>query len=83
MGSQQSLGGSQTRTDRQSTAALRTTPSRTISPERRLQYYTMFGTGEIYKDGWKAASLHAPFSDGHYDEDKWELYHVAVDRAAN
>jgi len=43
----------------------------------------MFGTGEIYKDGWKAASLHAPFSDGHYDEDKWELYHVAVDRAAN
>ena len=49
--------------------------------QKRVQYYTMFGTRGIYKDGWKAASLHAPFADGHFDDDKWELYHVAVDRA--
>jgi arylsulfatase len=48
---------------------------------RHVQYYTMFGTRGIWKDGWMASSLHAPFSDGHFDEDKWELYHVAVDPA--
>ena len=49
---------------------------------KKVQYYTMFGTRGIYKDGWKAASVHNPFAGtGHYDDDEWELYHVAVDRA--
>jgi arylsulfatase len=42
----------------------------------------MFGTRGIWKDGWMASALHSPFSNtGKYDEDKWELYHVEVDRA--
>ena len=30
--------------------------------------------GGIWKDGWKAAALHAPISGrGHFDQDRWEL----------
>jgi len=46
------------------------------------QYYAMLGTRGIWENGWKAAALHAPFSDtGHFDQDRWELYHVDEDRA--
>jgi arylsulfatase A-like enzyme len=46
------------------------------------QYYAMLGTRGIWENGWKAAALHAPLSDvGHFDEDKWELYHVDEDRS--
>jgi arylsulfatase len=49
---------------------------------RHVQYYTMFGTRGLWKDGWMVSSLHSPFSNtGKYDEDEWELYHVAEDRA--
>jgi arylsulfatase len=42
----------------------------------------MLGTRGIWQDGWKAAALHAPISGkGHFDQDKWELYHVDSDRA--
>lgn len=50
-----------------------------------VQYFEMFGNRAIYKDGWKAVTIHAnrmpwqlnvvlPFED-----DVWELYHVAED----
>jgi arylsulfatase A-like enzyme len=46
------------------------------------QYYAMLGTRGLWEKGWKAASLHAPISGtGHYDEDRWELYHVDEDRS--
>ena len=49
---------------------------------RHVQYYTMFGTRGLWKDGWMISSLHAPFSNtGNYENDEWELYHVAEDRA--
>jgi arylsulfatase len=42
----------------------------------------MLGTRGMWEDGWKAAALHAPFSGkGHFDQDKWELYNVDVDRS--
>ena len=42
----------------------------------------MLGTRGIWQDGWKAAALHAPISGkGHFDQDRWELYHVDEDRA--
>ena len=42
----------------------------------------MLGSRGIWKDGWKAAAIHAPLSGkGHFDKDDWELYHVAVDRS--
>ncbi|HWE55610.1 MAG TPA: arylsulfatase [Acidimicrobiales bacterium] len=52
-----------------------------------VQYFEMFGSRGIYKDGWKAVTFH-PFVDLYqegrnpdqsYDDDIWELYHVAVD----
>ncbi|OYU96384.1 MAG: arylsulfatase [Bacteroidetes bacterium B1(2017)] len=50
--------------------------------QKHRQYYTMLGTRAIWEDGWKAVAVHAPLtSKGHFEEDKWELYHVDVDRA--
>jgi arylsulfatase len=51
------------------------------TPKKR-QYYAMLGTRGLWEDGWKAAALHAPFaSKGQYEKDRWELYHVDVDRS--
>ncbi|WP_280269338.1 arylsulfatase [Nocardia wallacei] len=49
---------------------------------KKRQYYAMLGTRGIWEGGWKAASVHAALSDkGHFDDDKWELYHVDEDRS--
>ena len=49
---------------------------------KKRQYYAMLGTRGIWEDGWKAAALHAPLTGkGHFDQDRWELYHVDEDRA--
>jgi arylsulfatase len=48
--------------------------------QKKIQYYEMFGTRGIWKEGWHAASVHAPISGkGHFDKDKWELYHLSED----
>ncbi|MGB5809196.1 MAG: hypothetical protein WBG86_01625, partial [Polyangiales bacterium] len=50
--------------------------------QKEVQYYTMLGTRGIWKDGWKAAAVHAPISGrGNFDQDQWELYNVAEDRS--
>ena len=50
--------------------------------KKHVQYYTMLGTRAIWQDGWKAVAVHAPLTGkGHFDQDKWELYHVDVDRS--
>jgi arylsulfatase A-like enzyme len=50
--------------------------------QKHRQYYAMLGTRAIWEDGWKAVALHAPIvGKGKFDEDQWELYHVAVDPA--
>src|SRR6476659_6781974 len=52
------------------------------STTKKRQYFAMLGTRGIWQDGWKAAALHAPISGkGHFDKDRWELYHVDEDRA--
>ena len=49
---------------------------------KKRQYFAMLGTRGLWQDGWKASSIHAPISGkGHFDEDRWELYHVESDRA--
>ena len=49
---------------------------------KEVQYYCMLGTRGIWKDGWKASAIHAPLTGkGHFDDDVWELYHVAEDRS--
>lgn len=50
--------------------------------EKEAQYYAMLGTRGIWKDGWKAAAIHAPLTGkGNFDKDRWELYNVDVDRS--
>ena len=55
---------------------------------RHRQYYELLGSRALYEDGWKAVAWH-PFIGQNYDvtadsmrsfdDDVWELYHVAED----
>jgi len=59
----------------------------------REQYYYIFGARSVYKDGWKAETLHHPDivdltiggkafagnTDHGYDKDVWELYNLSED----
>lgn len=48
------------------------------APSRhKVQYYEINGTRAIYKDGWKAATLHKPGTP--FDKDVWELYNLNDD----
>jgi len=58
------------------------------APERHsTQHFEMFGSRAIYHNGWKAVTFHPVgpiYDDGldpnaPFDEDSWELYHVAQD----
>ncbi|WP_221586310.1 arylsulfatase [Microbacterium sp. G2-8] len=50
--------------------------------EKKTQYYSMLGTRGIWKDGWKAAAVHAPLTGkGDFENDVWELYNVEEDRS--
>jgi arylsulfatase len=49
---------------------------------RETQFYSMLGMRALYHQGWLANTLHPPISGwGRFDEDVWELYHLAEDRA--
>ena len=58
-----------------------------LAPERHeTQYFEMLGSRAIYHQGWKAVTFHpvGPIYDDQdpnapFDEDVWELYHVADD----
>ena len=50
--------------------------------QKDVQYYAMLGTRAIWKDGWKAAAVHAPLTGkGNFKNDEWELYNVEEDRS--
>lgn len=50
--------------------------------QKKRQFYSMLGTRGIWQDGWLAAAVHAPFTGkGHFDQDRWQLYHVDEDRS--
>jgi arylsulfatase A-like enzyme len=46
---------------------------------KSVQYFEMMGHRAIHADGWKAVTRHQPKVA--FDDDKWELYHVAEDRS--
>ena len=51
------------------------------APERETQFYSMLGQRAIYHQGWLANTLHPPLSGwSGFDQDQWELYHLAEDR---
>lgn len=47
------------------------------------QFYSMLGTRGIWHDGWFANTVHAasPAGWGHFDDDRWELFHIGADRS--
>ena len=50
--------------------------------QKDVQYYAMLGTRGIWKKGWKAVTVHGPTSGlGHFERDKWQLFHTDVDRS--
>lgn len=65
----------------------------TVKSSHTIQYYYIFGSRAIYKDGWKAAAWHRPdFVDlttekapdaaplaRDYDKDVWVLYNLETD----
>jgi arylsulfatase len=49
---------------------------------KETQYYEMLSTRGIWHKGWKAATEHGPLlNKGHFDQDRWQLFHTDVDRA--
>jgi Sulfatase len=46
---------------------------------KSVQYYEMMGHRALVLDGWKAVTRHTPGVA--FDDDTWELYHVAEDRS--
>ncbi|OFJ54309.1 arylsulfatase [Mycolicibacterium grossiae] len=50
---------------------------------KRTQFYSMLGTRGIWHDGWFANTVHAasPAGWSHFDDDRWELFHIAADRS--
>jgi arylsulfatase len=53
--------------------------------QHTTQYYEMYGNRAIYKDGWKAVTIHGnrmpwDFAGTYpFEDDVWELYHVEED----
>jgi len=50
---------------------------------KQTQYFEMVGTRGIWHSGWMAVTQHGPMpiNMGHFDKDKWELYHTDEDRS--
>jgi len=50
---------------------------------KQTQYYEMLGTRGIWHRGWKAVAEHGPIplDLGHFDQDRWQLFHTDVDRS--
>jgi arylsulfatase len=64
-------------------ASFRSTFADGAAPNPRdTQLYVMLGTRGIWHDGWFANTVHPPMTSGwgHFDKDRWELYHLAEDR---
>ena len=49
---------------------------------KKTQFYGLLGTRSIWKDGWKATTVHPAVGGwGDFNNDKWELYKVDEDRS--
>ncbi|MGW5381032.1 arylsulfatase [Nocardia sp. NPDC003963] len=50
---------------------------------KHTQFYSMLGTRGIWHRGWFADAVHAacPSGWGHFDTDRWELFHIEEDRS--
>ncbi|WP_430331689.1 arylsulfatase [Rhodococcus sp. ACT016] len=50
---------------------------------KTTQFYSMLGTRGIWHNGWFANTVHpaAPSNWSHFDDDRWELFHLERDRS--
>lgn len=50
---------------------------------KKVQYYEMLGTRGLWHEGWKAVAVHGPIpvDIGHFDQDRWQLFHTDEDRS--
>jgi arylsulfatase len=53
---------------------------------KTTQFYSMMGTRGVWNDGWFANTVHppttvAPRGWSHFDQDRWELFHIEQDRS--
>ncbi|OBF26142.1 arylsulfatase [Mycobacterium sp. ACS4331] len=50
---------------------------------KETQFYSMLGTRGIWHRGWFANTVHAatPSGWGHFEDDRWELFHIEADRS--
>jgi arylsulfatase len=48
-----------------------------------IQFYSLFGTRSLWRNGWKANALHAaaPSNSGRFHLDRWALYNTDADRS--
>ena len=54
----------------------------TAPTQKQTQFYTMLGSRGIWHQGWKATTVHPTIANwGHFDKDRWELFHVDEDRS--
>jgi arylsulfatase len=77
----------QTTTDGVSFGYLLGADGATVPERHEIQHFEMFGSRAVYHRGWKAVTYHPVgplYGDGldpnaPFDDDVWELYHVAED----
>src|SRR5215213_10714929 len=50
---------------------------------KETQDYEMLGTRGIWHKGWKAVAEHAPMPSGkgHFNQDRWQLFHTDENRS--
>jgi arylsulfatase len=50
--------------------------------QKTIQYYELMGSRGLWKEGWKAVTVHGPLSGmGNFDDDQWQLFHTDEDRS--
>lgn len=54
-----------------------------LAAGKTTQFYSMLGTRGIWHQGWFAGAVHpaTPAGWGHFDDDRWELFHIEADRS--
>jgi hypothetical protein len=55
-----------------------------VPTPKESAFFSMLGSRAVWKEGWKAVSVHPTIAGwGHFDEDRWELFHTDEDPTEN
>jgi arylsulfatase len=54
--------------------------SNDVPTPKEAAFFSMLGSRAVWHQGWKAVSVHPTIAGwGHFDQDRWELYHTDED----